>query len=99
MRLIGKTLATSSCPTASTQFSCSKNGSLAPKAAPLACNVAHLQATVTKAFSQRRKVIKNCVAGRFTEAQLIAAGINPQLRPEAIGMEHYVALAEQMIEP
>jgi len=69
-----------------------------PKAAPLACDIAQLQATVTKAFSQRRKVIKNCVAGMFTEAQLIAAGIDPQLRPEAIGLEHYVALSRQMRE-
>lgn len=64
-----------------------------PKSAPLACDPARLQTTVTKAFSQRRKVIRNCVAGMFTEAQLIEAGIDPQLRPEAIGLEHYVALA------
>jgi 16S rRNA (adenine1518-N6/adenine1519-N6)-dimethyltransferase len=64
-----------------------------PKAAPLACEIENLQATVNKAFSQRRKVIRNCVAGMFTEAQLIAAGIDPQLRPEAISLEQYVALA------
>ena len=64
-----------------------------PKTAPLACNPQHLQTTVTKAFSQRRKVIKNCVAGMFSETQLIQAGIDPQLRPEAIGLEQYVALA------
>ena len=64
-----------------------------PKENPLACDVDKLQATVTKAFSQRRKVIRNCVAGMFTEAQLIEAGIDPQLRPEAIGLEQYVALA------
>jgi 16S rRNA (adenine1518-N6/adenine1519-N6)-dimethyltransferase len=67
-----------------------------PKAAPLACDAKQLQTTVTKAFSQRRKVIKNCVAGMFTEAQLIQAGINPQLRPEAVGLEQYVMLARQM---
>jgi len=64
-----------------------------PKENPLACDLDKLQATVTKAFSQRRKVIRNCVAGMFTEAQLIEAGIDPQLRPEAIGLEQYVALA------
>jgi len=69
-----------------------------PKTKPLVCEIQHLQATVTKAFSQRRKVIKNCVAGMFTEAQLIEAGIDPQLRPEAIGLEQYVALALQMAE-
>ena len=64
-----------------------------PKAAPLPCDVKKLEATVTKAFSQRRKVIRNCVAGMFTEAQLIEAGIDPQLRPEAVGLEQFVALA------
>lgn len=64
-----------------------------PKAAPLACDVKCLQAVVTKAFSQRRKVIRNCLAGMFVEAQLVQAGIDPQLRPEAIGLEQYVALA------
>lgn len=64
-----------------------------PKTAPLACDEKKLQTTVTKAFSQRRKVIRNCVAGMFTEAQLIEAGIDPQLRPEAVGLEQFVALA------
>ncbi len=64
-----------------------------PKAQPLMCDEHKLQVTVTKAFSQRRKVVRNCVAGMFTEAQLIQVGIDPQLRPEAIGLEHYVALA------
>jgi len=60
---------------------------------PLACDVARLEAVVAKAFSQRRKVIRNCVAGMFTEAQLVEAGINPQDRPEAVPMEAFVALA------
>ena len=64
-----------------------------PKTAPLVCDEKKLQTTVTKAFSQRRKVIRNCVAGMFTEAQLIEAGIDPQLRPEAVGLEQFVALA------
>jgi 16S rRNA (adenine1518-N6/adenine1519-N6)-dimethyltransferase len=70
-----------------------------PKSAPLACNAQHLQATVDKAFSQRRKVIKNCVAGMFNEAQLVQAGIDPQLRPEAIALEQYVALANLLPSP
>lgn len=64
-----------------------------PKAAPLACDIVKLGQVVTKAFSQRRKVVRNCVAGMFTEAQLIEAGVNPQDRPEAIALEQYVALA------
>jgi len=60
---------------------------------PLPCDQARLEAVVQKAFSQRRKVIRNCVAGMFTEEQLVAAGINPQDRPEAVPVEAYVALA------
>jgi 16S rRNA (adenine1518-N6/adenine1519-N6)-dimethyltransferase len=52
-----------------------------------------LSAVVQKAFSQRRKVIRNCVAGMFTEQQLVDAGIDPGARPEAVGLEQYVALA------
>ncbi len=67
-----------------------------PIASPLACNQRHLEQVVTKAFSQRRKVIRNCLAGMFTEQQLIDAGIDPQLRPEAVGLEAYVNLARML---
>jgi 16S rRNA (adenine1518-N6/adenine1519-N6)-dimethyltransferase len=59
----------------------------------LAVDGARLEAVVQKAFSQRRKVIRNCVAGMFTEAQLVEAGIDPGLRPEAVSLAQYVALA------
>ena len=64
-----------------------------PVAQPLACNGATLEAVVLKAFSQRRKVIRNCLAGMFTEEQIVAAGINPTDRPETVGLVQYVALA------
>jgi 16S rRNA (adenine1518-N6/adenine1519-N6)-dimethyltransferase len=48
---------------------------------------------VTKAFSQRRKVIRNCVAGLLAEQDLIDAGVDPQDRPEAVPVERFVALA------
>jgi 16S rRNA (adenine1518-N6/adenine1519-N6)-dimethyltransferase len=66
---------------------------MVPTARPLACDGARLQAVVQKAFSQRRKVIRNCVAGMFTEAQLVEAGIDPGTRPETVSLEQYVALA------
>lgn len=59
----------------------------------LACQQTLLEEVVTKAFSQRRKVIRNCVAGLLNEADLRAAGIDPQVRPEAVPMEQFVALA------
>jgi 16S rRNA (adenine1518-N6/adenine1519-N6)-dimethyltransferase len=64
-----------------------------PIAEPLACDQATLEAVVQKAFSQRRKVIRNCLSGMFTEEQIIAAGINPTDRPEAVSLAQYVALA------
>ncbi|MFN3789159.1 16S rRNA (adenine(1518)-N(6)/adenine(1519)-N(6))-dimethyltransferase RsmA [Massilia sp.] len=64
-----------------------------PKREKLDVDGATLEKVVAKAFSQRRKVIRNCVAGMFTEAQLVEAGIDPGARPEAVGLEQYVALA------
>lgn len=69
---------------------------MVPIAQPLACNQQALEAVVLKAFSQRRKVIRNCLAGMFTEAQLWAVGIDPQLRAEAISLDLFVALANQL---
>jgi 16S rRNA (adenine1518-N6/adenine1519-N6)-dimethyltransferase len=69
---------------------------MVPTRRPLECDGAALEKVVQKAFSQRRKVIRNCVAGMFTEAQLIEAGINPQDRPEDVSLEQYVALARMM---
>jgi 16S rRNA (adenine1518-N6/adenine1519-N6)-dimethyltransferase len=67
-----------------------------PKKERLDCKLEHLEQVVTKAFSQRRKVIRNCLSGLFTEAQLIECGIDPQLRPEAISLELYVNLARSL---
>jgi 16S rRNA (adenine1518-N6/adenine1519-N6)-dimethyltransferase len=64
-----------------------------PLAQPLACQQALLEEVVTKAFSQRRKVIRNCVAGLLDEDDLAAAGIDSQARPEAVPTEQFVALA------
>ncbi|MBC7455827.1 MAG: 16S rRNA (adenine(1518)-N(6)/adenine(1519)-N(6))-dimethyltransferase RsmA [Massilia sp.] len=66
---------------------------MVPVAQRLACDGPTLEAVVLKAFSQRRKVIRNCLAGMFTEPQIIEAGIDPSVRPEAIALAQYVALA------
>ena len=63
---------------------------------PLVCDQASLEQVVTKAFSQRRKVIRNCLAGMFAEAELIDAGINPQVRPETVPVAQFVALARRL---
>lgn len=66
---------------------------MTPIAQPLQCDRSALEQVVTKAFSQRRKVIRNCVAGLLAEQDLIDAGINPQDRPEAVSVDRFVALA------
>jgi 16S rRNA (adenine1518-N6/adenine1519-N6)-dimethyltransferase len=67
-----------------------------PLAQPLACEQTKLEQVVTKAFSQRRKVIRNCLAGMFTENDLIDAGVDPQARPETVPVELFVALANRL---
>lgn len=69
---------------------------MVPLAAQLPCEQLKLEQVVTKAFSQRRKVIRNCLAGMFTEAQLIEAGIDPQTRPETVALAQYVELARRL---
>lgn len=66
-----------------------------PLPQPLPCDAGKLEQVVTKAFSQRRKVIRNCLAGMFTEADLIDAGVDPQARPEAVPVEQFVTLANR----
>lgn len=67
-----------------------------PISSPLECDAAKLEKVVQQAFSQRRKVIRNCLSGMFDENALIECGIDPQSRPETIAVEHYVALARRL---
>lgn len=64
-----------------------------PLSQPLPCDAARLEQVVLKAFSQRRKVLRNCVAGMFSEDELRSVGIDPQARAETVAVEQYVALA------
>jgi 16S rRNA (adenine1518-N6/adenine1519-N6)-dimethyltransferase len=63
---------------------------------PLPCDQAKLEKVVLQAFSQRRKVIRNCLSGMFAESDLLEAGVDPQARPETIPLEQYVALANRL---
>jgi 16S rRNA (adenine1518-N6/adenine1519-N6)-dimethyltransferase len=67
-----------------------------PLEKPLECDQASLEQVVLKAFSQRRKVVRNCLAGMFDSARLVEAGVDPQARPETIPLEQYVALARML---
>ncbi|MEN9868586.1 MAG: rRNA ((1518)-N(6)/adenine(1519)-N(6))-dimethyltransferase RsmA [Pseudomonadota bacterium] len=67
-----------------------------PRAQPLACDQEKLELVVTQAFSQRRKVLRNCLAPLFSENELVDAGIDPSLRAEMISMEQFVALSNRL---
>jgi len=69
---------------------------MVPVAQQLACDAEKLELVVTKAFSQRRKVLRNCLSGLFTENDLIDAGIDPFARAETIPLEQFVALANKV---
>jgi len=48
---------------------------------------------VTTAFNHRRKTLRNAVKKMATEQQLIEAGVSPDARPETIGLQQFVAIA------
>jgi len=63
-------------------------------ALPCPCsNVSLLQTIVAKAFSMRRKTMRNALGGLLQADQLRALSIDPQSRPEMLSLEDYVRLA------
>lgn len=48
---------------------------------------------VSQAFSMRRKTLRNSLKSVLDAARIEAAGIDPGLRPEALGLEQFAALA------
>lgn len=52
-----------------------------------------LSGLVAKAFSKRRKTVRNALQGMVSAAQLDKAEIDPAIRPEQISIEHWVRLA------
>jgi 16S rRNA (adenine1518-N6/adenine1519-N6)-dimethyltransferase len=70
---------------------------MVPRVQVLPCDAAQLELVVTQAFSQRRKVLRNCLAPLFSENELIDAGVDPSLRAEMIGLEQFVGLANRLV--
>ena len=67
-----------------------------PRGNPVSCDKAKLEKTVTQAFSQRRKILRNTLAPLFGENDLTDAGIDPGKRPEDIPYEQFIALANRL---
>jgi 16S rRNA (adenine1518-N6/adenine1519-N6)-dimethyltransferase len=53
---------------------------------------------ITRAFSMRRKTLRNSLRGLLDAAAIAAAGIDPGIRPERLGLAEFAALADQLSE-
>ncbi len=67
-----------------------------PRENPEACSPVALEKTVTQAFSQRRKMLRNNLAPLFSESRLIELGIDPTRRPEDLTVEQFIRLANHL---
>ena len=54
------------------------------------------QRLVGQAFTMRRKTLRNCLRGLLEASQIESAGIDPGLRPEALGLKEFATLARLM---
>jgi 16S rRNA (adenine1518-N6/adenine1519-N6)-dimethyltransferase len=54
------------------------------------------QRLVGQAFTMRRKTLRNCLRGLLESSQIESAGIDPGLRPDALGLEEFATLSRMM---
>lgn len=54
------------------------------------------QRVVRQAFNMRRKTLRNSLRGILEDSQIESAGIDPGLRPEALGLEEFAALSRAL---
>jgi 16S rRNA (adenine1518-N6/adenine1519-N6)-dimethyltransferase len=52
-----------------------------------------LRRVVSAAFAQRRKTLRNALRGILPEADIVAAGIDPRVRPEGVTVKEFATLA------
>ncbi|HEY5642378.1 MAG TPA: 16S rRNA (adenine(1518)-N(6)/adenine(1519)-N(6))-dimethyltransferase RsmA [Woeseiaceae bacterium] len=55
-----------------------------------------LSTLVATAFNQRRKTLRNALKKLVTDADIVAAGIDPGLRPEQVDIAAYIRLANRL---
>lgn len=58
----------------------------------------HFAALVSRAFSQRRKTLRNALKGLMTAEEMIALDIDPGRRPETLSLAEYAALSNTAAE-
>jgi len=61
-----------------------------------ACDESLFGDTVTRAFSHRRKTLRNALLGLATEADLHAVGVDPGLRAENLSVAAFVAISNRV---
>lgn len=59
----------------------------------LANDLCKLELIVKQAFTQRRKTLHNCLKTLVTKEQLMALGIDPNIRPEELSVDNFVKLS------
>jgi len=60
---------------------------------------ATLERLVAKAFSHRRKTLRNCLRGWLSPAAITAAGVDPGARPETLDLHQFANLSNQVATP
>jgi 16S rRNA (adenine1518-N6/adenine1519-N6)-dimethyltransferase len=70
---------------------------MVPKRPPVlpAAIEARFDRIVTRAFTQRRKTLRNALADAVAPERLVALGIDPQARPETLGYAEFLAIARE----
>ncbi|GMR08512.1 MAG: 16S rRNA (adenine(1518)-N(6)/adenine(1519)-N(6)) -dimethyltransferase RsmA [Gammaproteobacteria bacterium] len=66
---------------------------------PLPCpadDLASLSLLLRQVFSKRRKTLRNGLKGLLTEQDIVDLGIDPELRPEVLGLKDFVALSNRL---
>nr|VFK43057.1 MAG: 16S rRNA (adenine1518-N6/adenine1519-N6)-dimethyltransferase [Candidatus Kentron sp. SD]VFK48644.1 MAG: 16S rRNA (adenine1518-N6/adenine1519-N6)-dimethyltransferase [Candidatus Kentron sp. SD] len=73
---------------------------LAPRARPPApvSDPAIFERLVAKAFSHRRKTLRNCLRGWLSTSGIMAAGIDPGARPETLDLRQFARLSNRLVE-
>lgn len=59
-------------------------------------NLTQLQDVVRQAFSQRRKMLHNCLKELISAAELQQLGIDPNVRPERLSVEDFVKISNYL---
>ncbi len=66
---------------------------LTPEPAVGRINHERVEQLLIQAFSARRKTVRNALKGLVSEAELLSLGIRPDLRPENLSVNDYIACA------